>query len=136
MASATSRLVFLLPFTCRAPVAQRLHADKPALDHFPEVRATLDWLRGRPLMENVVRVLSTLALMGAVRSLAGRYEAERGVRVDADFAPTIGLLERLRAGESADVVILTKRRSRISRRKETWPPGVASTWRVPLSASP
>jgi molybdate transport system substrate-binding protein len=72
------------------------------------MRVTLDWPQGRLLMENVVRILSTLALMGAVRSLAGRYEAEHGVRVDADFAPTIGLLERLRAGESADIVILTK----------------------------
>jgi molybdate transport system substrate-binding protein len=59
-------------------------------------------------MENVVRVLSTLALMGAVRSLAGRYQASGGARIDADFAPTLGLLERLRGGESADVVILTK----------------------------
>jgi molybdate transport system substrate-binding protein len=59
-------------------------------------------------MENVVRVLSTLALMGAVRSLAGRYQAAGGARIDADFAPTLGLLERLRGGETADVVILTK----------------------------
>jgi len=59
-------------------------------------------------MEDVVRVLSTLALMGAVRSLAGRYQAAGGARIDADFAPTLGLLERLRAGETADVVILTK----------------------------
>src|SRR5580698_6372228 len=59
-------------------------------------------------MENVVRVLSTLALMGAVRSLAGRYQDERGVRIDADFAPTLGLLDRLRSGEGADVVILTR----------------------------
>lgn len=59
-------------------------------------------------MENVVRLLSTLALMGAVRSLAGRYQAEQGTRIDADFAPTIGLLDRLRGGEAADVVILTR----------------------------
>jgi molybdate transport system substrate-binding protein len=59
-------------------------------------------------MENVVRVLSTLALMGAVRHLAGRFEQESGIRIDADFAPTIGLLERLRGGEGADVVILTR----------------------------
>jgi molybdate transport system substrate-binding protein len=59
-------------------------------------------------MENVVRLLSTLALMGAVRSLAGRYQAELGTRIDADFAPTIGLLDRLRGGEAADVVILTR----------------------------
>jgi molybdate transport system substrate-binding protein len=59
-------------------------------------------------MENVVRVLSTLALRGAVRSLAGRYQAAGGARIDADFAPTLGLMERLRDGETADIVILTK----------------------------
>jgi molybdate transport system substrate-binding protein len=59
-------------------------------------------------MQNVVRVLSTLALMGAVRSLAGQYEAAGGARIDADFAPTLGLLDRLRDGETADVVILTR----------------------------
>jgi len=59
-------------------------------------------------MENVVRVLSTLALMGAVRSLAGQYQAGGGARIDADFAPTLGLLDRLRDGEGADVVILTR----------------------------
>jgi molybdate transport system substrate-binding protein len=59
-------------------------------------------------MENVLRVLSTLALKGAINSLAGRFEAESGVRIDADFAPTLALLERLRGGEDADVVILTK----------------------------
>jgi molybdate transport system substrate-binding protein len=59
-------------------------------------------------MESVVRVLSTLALKGAVSNLAGRFEAKAGVRIDADFAPTLGLLERLRGGEPADVVILTR----------------------------
>jgi molybdate transport system substrate-binding protein len=59
-------------------------------------------------MQNVVRVLSTLALKGAVGSLAGRYQAAGGARIDADFAPTLGLLDRLRDGEAADVVILTR----------------------------
>jgi molybdate transport system substrate-binding protein len=59
-------------------------------------------------MGNVVRVLSTLALQGALRSLAQRYEAQTGARIDADFAPTVALLERMRGGEVADVVILTK----------------------------
>jgi molybdate transport system substrate-binding protein len=59
-------------------------------------------------MKNVVRLLSTLALRGAVRSLAGRFEAEGGTRIDADFAPTLGLLDSLRDGERADVVILTR----------------------------
>ena len=59
-------------------------------------------------MENAVRVLSTLALKGAITRLAARYQAEGGVYIDADFAPTLALSERLRGGEAADVVILTK----------------------------
>jgi molybdate transport system substrate-binding protein len=55
-----------------------------------------------------VRVLSTLALRGAVRALAGRYEAENAIHIDADFAPTLALLDRLRGGEQADVVVLTR----------------------------
>jgi molybdate transport system substrate-binding protein len=59
-------------------------------------------------MGNVIRLLSTLALTGAVPSVAGRYQAAGGARIDADFAPTLGLLDRLRGGEDADVVILTR----------------------------
>lgn len=59
-------------------------------------------------MDNAVRVLSTLALKGAVHHLAGYFEAASGVRIDADFAPTLALLDRLRGGEGADVVILTR----------------------------
>ena len=55
-----------------------------------------------------IRMLSTLAVMGAFRGLARRYEAETGVRIDADFAPTVALLERLRGGAQADVVVLTR----------------------------
>ncbi|MDE5441886.1 solute-binding protein [Bradyrhizobium sp. CSA207] len=59
-------------------------------------------------MENVVRMLSTLGLMGAMRSLSSAYEAATGVRIDADFAPTQALLKRMRDGEAADLVILTR----------------------------
>jgi molybdate transport system substrate-binding protein len=59
-------------------------------------------------MENSVRVLSTLALAGAVGALAGEYQAVSGARIDADFAPTVRLLERLKEGETADVLILTR----------------------------
>jgi molybdate transport system substrate-binding protein len=59
-------------------------------------------------MEGDIRVLSTLALMGAMRDLAERFESQRGIRINSDFAPTLGLLERLRNGERADVLILTK----------------------------
>lgn len=54
-----------------------------------------------------IRVLSTLAVMGAMRELAARYEAETGIAIQADFAPTVALLDRLRAGESAEIAILT-----------------------------
>jgi molybdate transport system substrate-binding protein len=59
-------------------------------------------------MSESIRVLSTLALKGAVRALAGQYQAAGGMHIDADFAPTLALLTRLRAGEAADVVILTR----------------------------
>ncbi len=59
-------------------------------------------------MSDTIRVLSTLALKGAVQGLASPYLAASGVRIDADFAPTLALLTRLRAGEAADVVILTR----------------------------
>lgn len=55
-------------------------------------------------MATTLRVLSTLAVMGAMRELAAAYP---GGAVVADFAPTVALLERLRAGEKADVAILT-----------------------------
>ncbi len=48
-------------------------------------------------MGDAVRVFSTLALMGAIRGLAGRYEAESGVKIDVEFAPTLALLKRLDA---------------------------------------
>ena len=59
-------------------------------------------------MENSVRVLSTLALAGAVRALAERFQAKSGARIEADFAPTVRLLERLKEGETADVLIVTE----------------------------
>jgi molybdate transport system substrate-binding protein len=40
--------------------------------------------------------------------LALNFEATASTRIDADFAPTVGLLERLRQGETADVLILTR----------------------------
>jgi molybdate transport system substrate-binding protein len=57
---------------------------------------------------DVLRVLSTLAVKGAFAELANRFQTATGIGVEADFAPTLGLLERLRGGEAADVVILTR----------------------------
>ena len=59
-------------------------------------------------MQSTLRLLSTLALKGAVERLAGQYQAATGVKLDADFAPTVGLLKRLREGEKADILILTR----------------------------
>src|ERR1700740_1168193 len=59
-------------------------------------------------MENSVRVLSTYAFKGAVIRLAEPYRGATGTRIDADFAPTLSLLKRLRDGETADVLILTQ----------------------------
>ena len=59
-------------------------------------------------MQSTLRLLSTLALKGAVERLAGQYQAATGVKLDADFAPTVGLLKRLRDGEKADILILTR----------------------------
>jgi molybdate transport system substrate-binding protein len=56
----------------------------------------------------VLRVLSTLAVKGAFAELAERFQATGGVRLEADFAPTLALLDRLRRGEAADIVILTR----------------------------
>lgn len=53
-------------------------------------------------------MLSTLGLMGAMRSMSSACEAATGVRIDVDYAPTMALLQRLREGEAADVVILTR----------------------------
>src|SRR5262245_17702357 len=59
-------------------------------------------------MENSVRVLSTYAFKGAVIQLAETFRSRSGITIDADFAPTLSLLKRLRDGEAADVLILTQ----------------------------
>lgn len=54
-----------------------------------------------------LRLVSTLAVMGAMRDLAALYETGTGHAIDADYAPTVALQRRLRGGEAADVAILT-----------------------------
>jgi molybdate transport system substrate-binding protein len=58
-------------------------------------------------MSDIVRVLSTLAVKSALRDLVDPYHRATGCGIDADFAPTLALLDRLRGGEPTDVVILT-----------------------------
>ncbi|HXE88969.1 MAG TPA: substrate-binding domain-containing protein [Hyphomicrobiaceae bacterium] len=59
-------------------------------------------------MTGPLHVLSTLAVQGALPGLTAGFEQSAGVRVAADFAPTIGLLARIKAGEAADAAILTR----------------------------
>lgn len=54
-----------------------------------------------------VRVLSTLAVQGVIEELAPRLRAEAALDPAFVFEPTALLLARLRAGEPADVAILT-----------------------------
>jgi molybdate transport system substrate-binding protein len=54
-----------------------------------------------------IKVVSTLALMNAMRELISRHEQLTGTVVTTDFVPTNALLNRIRSGEAADVAILT-----------------------------
>jgi molybdate transport system substrate-binding protein len=54
----------------------------------------------------MLKVLSTHAVQGALVALAARLQALHGVAVDYD--PTNRLLSRIRAGEAADIAILTR----------------------------
>jgi len=55
-----------------------------------------------------MRVLSTLAVQGALPALIARFEAATGAKVTVSFAPTNGLVARVEGGETADVAILTR----------------------------
>jgi molybdate transport system substrate-binding protein len=59
-------------------------------------------------MTSVIHVLSTLAVQGALPRLAADFERTTGAQVAAEFAPTNGLAARIKAGEAADVAILTR----------------------------
>jgi molybdate transport system substrate-binding protein len=54
-----------------------------------------------------LKVLSTLAVQGALPGVIAPYEAA-GRKVEVQFAPTNGLLERIAAGETGDIAILTR----------------------------
>jgi molybdate transport system substrate-binding protein len=56
----------------------------------------------------VPKVLSTLAVQGALPSLATPFEQTTGINIATDFAPTKGLLTRIKGGETGDVAILTR----------------------------
>jgi molybdate transport system substrate-binding protein len=55
-----------------------------------------------------LKLLSTLAVQGALPSIVAGYEAATGIRVEAQLAPTNALLARIAAGETADAAIITR----------------------------
>ena len=54
-----------------------------------------------------LRVMSTLAVMGVLQDLLPAREQATGGRIMAAFGPTATLLGRIKAGETADLAILT-----------------------------
>ena len=54
-----------------------------------------------------IHVMSTLALVNAMRELVARYQQRARTSVMTDFAPTNALLDRIRSGEAGDLAILT-----------------------------
>lgn len=54
-----------------------------------------------------MKILSTLAVQGAMPALAGAWQQAGGDAFEIGFSPTVALLERLKGGEAADIAILT-----------------------------
>jgi molybdate transport system substrate-binding protein len=52
-------------------------------------------------------ILSTLAIMGVLQEILPDYERTTAIRMDASFAPTRDLVERIEGGSTGDVAILT-----------------------------
>lgn len=59
-------------------------------------------------MTSPIRLLSTLAVKGALPGTIAGFEQSAGVKVAAEFAPTSSLVARIEAGETADVAIVTR----------------------------
>jgi molybdate transport system substrate-binding protein len=57
---------------------------------------------------NMLRILSTRAVQGALPALVAGFERATEVKVAVDFSPTNALLARIKGGDTADVVILTR----------------------------
>src|SRR5262245_64729112 len=56
----------------------------------------------------MLKVLSTHAVQGALRGLVTRFEASRRTKLTVDYDPTNAPLGRIKAGERADVAIITR----------------------------
>ncbi|HEX5959052.1 MAG TPA: substrate-binding domain-containing protein [Hyphomicrobiaceae bacterium] len=59
-------------------------------------------------MMKPIHILSTRAVQGALPALLSAFEQASGVAVATDFSPTNALTERIKGGETADIVILTR----------------------------
>lgn len=55
-----------------------------------------------------LRVLFTLTIAAPMRELTDRFRAATGIDLDITFDPTTLLVQRIEAGDKADVVVLTK----------------------------
>ena len=55
-----------------------------------------------------MKLLSTLAVKGVLDELGPAFERARGVTIEIVFDPTAVMLPRIRAGEQADIAILTR----------------------------
>jgi molybdate transport system substrate-binding protein len=54
-----------------------------------------------------IRLLSSLATQAAVQELTPEIEAMAKVKLVSDFGPTVAMIERVKAGETTDLAILT-----------------------------
>ncbi len=54
-----------------------------------------------------MKLLSTLGVIGVLRTVMPQWEAANGIKVDASYDPTALMLERIRTGERADAAFLT-----------------------------
>ena len=55
-----------------------------------------------------LKLLSTLAIQGALPALIADFEQGSGIKAEVHFAPTNALLERISAGEAADIAFVTR----------------------------
>lgn len=76
-------------------------------------------------MAETLKVLSTLAIAAPMRELGQRFESSTGIRLDAEFGPTVLLVKRLEAGAEPDVVALTKEKTDQYAREGRLAPGSA-----------
>jgi len=58
-------------------------------------------------MTQTIKVITTVAMQGAIEALGPEFHKTKGFDVTMDFAPPSATVEKVRAGEAADVVIAT-----------------------------